>query len=102
MKKVALNVLIICILVFLGCEKNTDNKTFKPATVQYLGDPAVDGCGWTIKIENVSYSPKELSTEFQSDGLNVLVIFHLTNKKSSCGFNLNAFDEISIDDIKKQ
>lgn len=88
------------ILYALSCEKENNDKIYKSATIQYLGATALDGCGWTILIENVTYSPKELSNVYQIDGLNVQIIYHLTNKKAPCGFIVNAFDEIVLDEIK--
>jgi len=99
-KSIKILMLIGIILCTISCEKESSSKTYKSAIIQYLGDPAVDGCGWTILIEKVTYSPKDLPNAYQIDGLNVQIIYHLTDKKASCGLNVNAFDEIILDEIK--
>jgi hypothetical protein len=101
-KSLRILMLIGVLLCTISCGKESSSKTYKSATIQYLGNPVVDGCGWKILIEKVTYSPKDLPAVYQINGLDVQVIYHLTNKKASCGFNVNAFDEIILDEIKSK
>jgi len=57
--------------------------------VMYLGDPAVDGCGWVIaamkdgKIQNLRAKP--LASDFQQRGLEVAITYKPTLEYSPCG-----------------
>ena len=46
--------LLVCTVLFIGCNKD-EEKPCEIATVEWGGNPAVDGCGWMIKIDNEFY-----------------------------------------------
>ena len=80
-----------------SCYAECANVKYKdgPCPVQasgkilFLGDPAVDGCGWVIasikdgKIQNLRAKP--LDTKFQEQGLSVKITYKPTLEYSSCG-----------------
>lgn len=58
--------------------------------VQFLGEPAVDGCGWVIAFlvnANVTIvRPDKLADDFKIDRLPVRVTYRNTSDSSLCGF----------------
>lgn len=59
------------------------------ALVLYLGDPAIDGCGWVVQFtgENalpINYRPDTLMQAFKIDSLSVHLDYKLTLQSSAC------------------
>ena len=81
--------------IALGCHKGS-TIAVKPtitgikATIIYTGDIAVDGCGYLVQTDSVTfYHANNLSTEFQKDKLNVTVNYDLSDAMFQCGMNPN-------------
>ena len=76
--------LLVCTVLFIGCNID-EEKPCEIATVEWGGNPAVDGCGWMIKIENESYLPESLAEEFQEDNLEICITYESIDSLY-CGF----------------
>lgn len=57
--------------------------------ILYLGDPALDGCGWVIQFETdgslMNHRADTLSTDFQQNDLQVKIEYKETLEQSVCG-----------------
>ncbi len=100
-KNLVLTILLgISLVTITCCKKASDDSTVnifeKKGLVKDYGDPAVDGCGWIIEIDSTDYKPINLDENFKIDSLHVVVAYMLNNSKASCGFQINAFNEIKI------
>ena len=53
--------------------------------VKYMGDPAADGLGWVLRMnDNSIESPTNIAGEFQRDELLVSVAFKRSSKTFPC------------------
>lgn len=74
-----------------GCKKeSTTSVNSLSANISYTGIVATDGCGWLIKIGNVTYHPDNLPADFQVNNLNVIISGNITNDKFVCGDAANS------------
>jgi hypothetical protein len=67
-----------------------------------FGNPAVDGCGWLIKIDSVIFSPISLDPKFKIDSLKVILDYNILNSTWNCGWREPGYPQIEIINIKKQ
>lgn len=95
--KRSLLVIALALFSFTACDKD-ENEAY--AYVINLGPEALDGCGWVLRIDNVDYSPVNLSTEFQQDSLYVEVEYDLLESKHVCGLQATEIPEIEIEEIE--
>ncbi len=105
MKKIKLTIFLVLSLVFLAisCEKKDElNQYHTNGLVLYYGDPAVDGCGWMIKIDTVVYAPINLDANFQKDSLKVVVDYQTLKSTWNCGWRSFGYQQIKIGYIKQQ
>ena len=94
-------VLLIVAGGFACSEKENETKWIEAIAVD-LGNPAVDGCGWAIKISNTVYIPDSLDEPYKQDGLKVMIIYENTSQTYQCpGFSDVVYDKIIIKQIKK-
>lgn len=110
MKK-QLIVLVLLLGVFFSCKKEGRN-TYKEvnSTVIYAGEPAADGCGWLIRIDNTAnnstnayYSPINLTDDYKKNNLSVIISYSVLNTKFQCGSNPNSgTTQIQINAIRKR
>ncbi len=93
---------IIGVMAF-SCEKNSQPE-FQKSTglILYYGDPSVDGCGWIIKMDTISYSPINLNTDYQIDSIHVVVKYQILNSTWNCGWREPGYQQIKIIDIKRK
>lgn len=87
------------ILLLVSCKKNTHNGLDVhqgQGSVLFLGDPAVDGCGWVIEIGDITYSPVNINSAFQQDSLEVHVEFHKLDSYWNCGWQSSGYQKIKI------
>jgi hypothetical protein len=90
----------LCIsLLGIECKKEEPDVQGADGLVLYYGDPAVDGCGWIIKINNTEYAPVNLDSEFQNDSTNVVLEFNLLDSKWHCGWREPGYQQIEITKI---
>lgn len=71
------------------------------AIVLFAGDPAVDGCGWLLDIENKLYAPVNLNPKFQVDSLGVTVKYEVQPGTWNCGWRTPGYQKIEIKEIKE-
>jgi len=92
---------MIALVSSFSCNKDEQKSIDKSNTglILFFGDPAVDGCGWVIKIDNSIYSPLELETEFKIDSLNVKIDYELLNSSFKCGWREPGYKQIKINTI---
>ena len=68
------------------------------AVIYWLGEPAVDGCGWVVSFDDINYSPDTLAESFKVDSLPVWIDYTLIGQRAPVCWG--AIDYIQIDDIK--
>ena len=84
-----------------SCEEDQNvTLDFTEAVVGNLGDPALDGCGWVVTIDQTDFKPSYLPQAYEQDGLEVLVQVEYLNSTTACGLNPDALREIRIVQIK--
>jgi hypothetical protein len=81
-------------------KKMSSQKQNVSGMVLYFGEPAVDGCGWLIKIDSVIYSPISLDSMFKKDSLKVILDYDILNSAWNCGWREPGFLQIEIKNIK--
>ncbi len=84
-------VMISCLLLLAGCSKadNSAPASAAPtvttkATIDYLGDPAVGGLGWGLRIGSTYELPTNLADEFKVDEQDVNVSYRKTEQVFPC------------------
>jgi hypothetical protein len=50
-------------------------------------DPAVDGCGWSVNIQNKDYAPENLPDDYQINKLNVKLVYETTDSCQDCAWS---------------
>jgi hypothetical protein len=84
--------LISACLITTACRKSVRYQDVIPdqrqatATVLNTGDPNADGCGWLIKIDDVTYSPDNLSSYFKINNIQVKIKYTISDADYSCGW----------------
>jgi hypothetical protein len=85
--------LVVCIAGFtaVSCKKDntaeSSNTVCTTATVHYGGDPNVDGLGWILVTDSVSYkyeAPENLNASFKTEGLLVDVCYIFSDNDFVC------------------
>lgn len=105
MKKILIT-LVIAVMATASCKKDkTANRVCTIAEVKYGGDPAADGVGWYLSVNNESgirsEYPENLDEAFKTNGLLVDVCYVKTENDFIC-FCLPPLPKmISIVSIKK-
>lgn len=96
--------ILAVVVLMISCmqEPNEDcGCDFKKGTVIYGGPPEVDGCGWLIMIDSVTYHPVILSRDYQVPDLSVLVKYSDDPQEFRCGRGGMVYRSIRITEIKK-
>ncbi|MEQ9186583.1 MAG: hypothetical protein RLP15_02545 [Cryomorphaceae bacterium] len=92
-----------CIPLVIGsflCLVSCDKADKGLGVIYDYGEPAVDGCGWVIEINQVVYKPLELPSTFQEDELEVEITYEILSTKSDCGFVVDAFNDVDLQSIE--
>jgi len=92
--------LILLPIVFSACK----DKDWKSATVINSGNVSSNGCGYLLKMEDLSeQKPINLPTAFTHDGLKVKVKFHTKDSIVYCNTadTSQYVPTVDIDDIKR-
>lgn len=81
-----------------GEKSGTSKRTTEPvaAIVMDEGDPAADGCGWTLMIDSVRYKPTSLDDQFKITDLRVNVTYEELETIYRCGLAASPMTEIKI------
>ncbi|MDC8004262.1 hypothetical protein POV27_09385 [Aureisphaera galaxeae] len=102
------NSLIIAItlsLIFSACKGKSEavsdakNNSFQDAIIRNYGDVALDGCGYVVDVSSTIYMPKNLSSEFHKDGLEVRIKFKELDRVN-CGLVKDAHLGMLIEEIE--
>ena len=89
MKKI-IAMLLIAVAITASCKKNNDtsNAICATAVVKYGGDPAWDGVGWYLLVDDSTGPkpeyPENLAAMYRVDGLPVNVCYKKTNTDFGC------------------
>lgn len=75
-------IVFMALLFTFSCKKE---ETLVHAKIMDAGVQAADGCGWLMKVDDITYSPLNLNSKFMMDGLEVLVSFEETGDTFLCG-----------------
>ena len=80
-----LTLLLASIIIFAGlsCDNHSGEIYVSDAMINYT-DPAVDGCGWTITINDEDFHPVNLKEEFRVDGTSVSVKYWILSASWKC------------------
>ena len=96
--------LIALAFLFASCEKeiNCKDTTCIDGTIQWGGEPAVDGLGWYLQSDEFTkpVKLKNLSSIYEVDDLSVSVCLVKTNEKYQC-FCAEPLDVYEIKSIRK-
>lgn len=97
--------LLLLLLTSCSKEKTSSPEECKDCItaegVVYYGDPAVDGCGWGITIENQHYSLNKFKEEdFKISG-KVKIVYKKTEEIFYCGRSRVEFKIIEIVKIEE-
>ena len=96
MKKTSFFLLFLLLFQFSSCESE-DYK--HEGVIIWGGDSATDGCGWLINVNDSTYSPINLSSEFKIDSLNVLFDYQKLESRNHCGWRQPGYANIEITKI---
>ena len=97
-----LSLFLITLFIFSYCNKEVNETIKDEAIILYEGDPAVDGCGYFLSINEVKYKPIELASDFSKDGLIVNVEYQLLDNKWYCNWQEKEYPLIKIVNISKK
>ncbi len=102
MKKIILfSALVLLIFAIIGCDKE-ENILKEDAVIIYEGDPALDGCGYFIKVRNAKYKPISLLPKFRIENLKVKITYQILTDKWSCNWQEKKYMQIKIINISKK
>jgi len=108
MKKTLLLIILCFMLILAACKKDhADNKKITSvASVIWGGEPAADGSGWYIKLQDSSeVHPNNLPEEFMQTQIirqSVKVTFEYTGEKYQTGMMVYSIPVVKIYSIEKQ
>lgn len=96
---------LLLLMVGVGCEMNKLESSEELGVRTAEGivvyeNPATDGCGWLVQINNKPYFPVNLADEYKIDKLKVSVDYQLLDSKYPC-WPGRLIPEIKIVSIKK-
>jgi hypothetical protein len=105
MKTSPIKLILMAVLIFsitaLSCKKDK-NLLVADATVIDAGNPAADGCGWMIKIDDTLYSPINLPENYKKTDSKVKIDFYVLTTKYQCGFAPISYSQIDIKSIRNK
>lgn len=104
MKLIPLYLFINTISLFLGVSCNKDSENVLTGVgIIYFADPAVDGCGWSVFIEDESFHPINLSKDFRIAGDSVNLKYKIQSLNWRCPTRgIVEFRQIEIIEISKK
>ena len=81
-------IFLLLLLYIVGCKEEEKNKTedilqSQHAIITYA-DPATDGCGWVINIDNTEYHPINLNETYKINGLEISIKYSLLLSEWEC------------------
>ena len=99
-------ILLLGVVALVSCQVEPNENCeygFRKATVVYGGAPEVDGCGWLIVVDSLTYHPVNLGIDYQISDLPVLLKyeFPVVTDEFRCGRGGMVYPSIRITEIKK-
>ena len=101
MKKVILIALLIA--AAMGCKKEYTPEYVYTTTAKVIdgGNPAVDGCGWLLKIESNYVYADNLPSEYKINKQKVIITYTKLIEPYRCGFRGEVnYDQIHLKSIR--
>lgn len=92
----ALCLVVFVFLVACGTEEDIDIQEVQATVIE--GDQNQSNCQWLININNQTYVPNYLPTDFQEDNLTVLLKVEFLSTLQSCGNT--SFERLRIEQIR--
>ncbi|MGD9991696.1 MAG: hypothetical protein AB7S69_00235 [Salinivirgaceae bacterium] len=93
--------LFALLFLFSSCDTEESNYAYEGLVI-WAEEPATDGCGWLINISDSTFSPINLSSNYQTDSLHVLLDYKRLDSRNHCGWRQPGYAEIEITKIKNQ
>lgn len=96
--------IISAFLLFLLASCQKEGVVKEEGVVHWTGEVAVDGCDWTIQVNDNIYHPDKLSDDFKKDGLTVKLKYKVKSKEHnfSCGLLPEGKTTIEVLKIEKK
>ncbi len=101
-------IIFLCAIALLffattSCKREDGENMLKDkAIVVYTGEPALDGCGYFLKIGNIEYKPLSQLPSFCKNGMTVLVNYKVVKNKWKCNWRPKEYRQIKIFNISKK
>jgi hypothetical protein len=102
-KKLLVMVLFPLLLIGMGgCEKENNLEVFENTAIITYSEPAADGCGWKVNVNEKEYHPINLDDKYKINGSSVNVKYNLLSSFWECSqWTARKYQEIKIIDITK-
>jgi hypothetical protein len=96
-KKIFLLIPFLFLIIGISCGKENDLEIFENTAKITYSEPATDGCGWKININEKEYHPINLNDKHKIDGLSVNIKYNLLSSVWECTqWTPRKFQEIKI------
>jgi hypothetical protein len=94
-----------CILSDSRMQKESDFSNASEGIVSFAGEPAVDGCGWLLTIDNETFFPVNMNEEYRIKGLRVQLVYEtVSTTRNHCdwwGTGKGGYRSINLKRIRK-
>ena len=103
MKTIKLRLIMLSLFMTIGmagCKDKDNLDVFENTAIVTYSEPAVDGCGWKIHIDQKEYHPISLDDNYKINGLEVNIKYNLLPSVWECSqWTSREFQEIKIINI---
>ena len=99
--RVFVSFLLVLSFLVVSCEKDKEllGTDWEEGVVSFSGEIAVDGCGWLIISEGISYSAVSLPDEFLQDGLDIWYKAKVLREYLVCGLDATELKILEISEV---
>ena len=85
-----------------GCKEDKELIVQKDEAIIHYSNPATDGCGWLISINEKEYHPVNLNESFKINGQKVNLSYKVLQSNWKCEqWNVRFYQELEIITITK-
>lgn len=78
-------IFVFCLLIIFSCKKNDAALICLDGTIEWAGDPSVDGLGWVLRKDSANYFVlKNLPDSVQQPTRNVYACIKKTGERVPC------------------
>jgi hypothetical protein len=89
------------IIGMVSCEKGNNLDVLENSAKITYSEPAADGCGWKININEKEYHPINLDDKYKIDGLSINIKYNLLSSFWECSqWTARKYQEIEIMETK--